>query len=481
MKIKNVIKSISKLLLVEAALLVLPIIVGLIYGEPKEYIMAYVYTIAIIVVISLPGILMNSDTKGVFSSEGFVIVTLAWILLSFFGGLPLYFSYQYQSLVDTFFEVSSGFTTTGASVLADVSNLSNSIKFWKAFIQAIGGMGFLVFALAIIPNMGKESIHLMKAEVPGPVFGKVVSKLGDTARTLYKIYFVMIVGLTVVLMFAGMSFFDAILHSLETAGTGGFSIYNGSLGYYDSPAIDIIISIGMLLFSINFALYHLILINKAKNFFKSEELKWFIIIVIGSITLITIDITKIYGFWNALRYSLFTVSSTISTTGFSNVDFGTWPLFSQIIILLTMIIGGMSGSTAGGIKVSRIGAALKSSFAQMKKSRNPKRVLMIKFDGKLLDGSYLRSLSNYLALYTLVFILLLISVSLDLNDFMSAFSAVAATFNNIGPGLGQVGPSESFGMLSDFNKILLSFGMIAGRLEIIPMIVLFSPETWRKI
>lgn len=479
MNIKNIIKTTSQLLLLEAGLLLLPIIVALIYGEPTKNILSFIYTILIILAFTIPGFFIK-DSRGVFSSEGFVIVTLAWILLSFFGGLPLLFTGQYKTIIDVFFEVSSGFTTTGASVLSDVSHLSNSIKFWKALIQAIGGMGVLVFALAIIPNVSKDSIHLMKAEVPGPVFGKVVSKLRDTARTLYKIYFIMIILLFIALVFAGMPVFDSLLHAFETAGTGGFSVENGSVAYYNSLTIEIIIAFGMLAFSINFSLYHLILINKVKNIFKSEELKWFFTIVGIAVLLITLDISKIYGFWNALRYSFFTVSTNISTTGFSNVDYGNWPLFSQIIILLTMIIGGMSGSTAGGLKVSRVGAVLKSSFSEMKKSRNPKRVVVLKFDGKLIDRDYIRSLLNYFILYTLVFIFLLIMVSLDLNDFMSAFSAVAATFNNIGPGLRDVGPSQSFDMLSNLNKILLSLGMIAGRLEIIPMIVLFSPATWKR-
>lgn len=481
MKIKNIIKSTLQLLMLEGALMLLPIIVAIIYKEPIHNIMAFVYTAIIIFFVSSPMFFIKEDINGVFSSEGFVIVTLSWILLSFFGGLPLLFSGQYNSLVDVFFETSSGFTTTGASVLSDVSHLSNSIKFWKAFIQAIGGMGVLVFALAIIPNTSKDSIYLMKAEVPGPVFGKVVSRLGNTARTLYKIYFVMIGILFVSLTIAGMPLFDSMLHALETAGTGGFSVHNGSVAYYNSPAIEIIISIGMLAFSINFSLYHLILINKVRTIFKNEELKWFLSIVFISVLLITINITKMYGFWDALRYSFFTVSTTISTTGFSNVDFGNWPLFSQLIILMTMIIGGMSGSTAGGLKVSRVGTMLKSSFSQIKKSRNPKRVMVLQFDGKILDMEYLRSLLNYLILYILIFFVLTLSVSFDLDDLMSSFSAVAATFNNIGPGLAKVGPSESFDMLSDFNKILLSFGMIAGRLEVIPMIVLFSPSTWRKV
>lgn len=483
MNIKRILKSTAKILLVEALLLISPIIIALIYKEPLHNILAFIYTILILLSFSLPILLITrKEISGIFSSEGFVIVTISWILLSLFGGLPLLFTGQYNSLVDTFFETSSGFTTTGASVISDVSHLSQSIIFWKALIQAIGGMGVLVFALAILPNANKEDIHLMRAEVPGPIFGKIVSKIGDTAKVLYKIYFVLIITLITALMLAGMNLFDAIVHAFETAGTGGFSIYNGSIAYYDSIAIEIILAVGMIVFSINFTIYHLIIIKKFNEAAKNEEIKWFFVIILLAVIAITINLTttKVFDLFTSLRHAFFTVSSTITTTGFSSTDFGNWPLFSQLTILLTMIIGGTAGSTAGGIKVSRLGAAIKSAISEIKKSKNPKRILKVRFDGKVLNDSYIKSLGAYFILYALIFIFLLLCVSIDLKDFMSAFSAVAATFNNVGPGLAEVGPASSFGMLSDFNKILLSFGMIAGRLEIIPMLILFMPETWKR-
>lgn len=480
MNIKKVIKSVSLLLILEAILLLIPLATAFIYKEPIKVKMAFVYTMMILLAINIPLQFMKVKDTRLYAAEGFAIVTLTWLLMSFFGGLPLLWSGQFQSIPDVFFEVSSGFTTTGASVLADVSGQTNSIIMWKALMQFIGGMGVLVFALAVLPTASKEDIHIMKAESPGPVFGKVVSRLQDSARILYIMYAGITSVLTISLFIAGMPLFDAITHALQTAGTGGFSIRNGSVAYYDSAVIDIIIGIGMLLYSVNFSLYHLFLLKKAKNFFKDEELRWFIGIVLAAIILITINITPDHGFWTSLRYAFFNVSSTISTTGYSNTDFGQWPLFSQAILLITMIIGGCSGSTAGGLKVVRVATAVKNSILEIKKQKNPKRILKLKFDGKPVADTYIKTLINYFTLYTILFGGMVLSVSFDLNDFISAFSAVAATFNNIGPGLGAVGPSGSFGMLSDFNKVLLGFGMIAGRLEIFPMIVLFSPDTWKR-
>ncbi|MDY6066018.1 MAG: TrkH family potassium uptake protein [Finegoldia sp.] len=481
MNVRRIFKSTARLLEIEALILIIPLICSFIYKEPWAFKRAFILSIVILLAVSLPFEKVPMKSRKVYAKEGFIIVTLSWILIAFFGGLPLYFSGQYSSLIDTFFELASGFTTAGSSVLSDVSGLKHSIIMWKAISQAIGGMGILVFALAILPNSDKESLYLMRAESPGPKFGKLVSKLKNSAIILYKMYFAIIAGLILALILAGMSPFDAITHALETAGTGGFSIYNGSVGYYNNLAIEIIIGIGMLIFSINFSLYYLFLLNKGKNFFKSEELRWFLAIVGISTLLITLNIAPQLGFGQGLRHAFFTVSSIISTTGFTSIDYNDWPLFSHLILLLLMIIGGMAGSTAGGLKVIRVSASIKSAINELKKASNPKRVLKLKYDGKVIDDEYLLSIKNYFTMYFVIFFVLLLFVSFDLKDFMSAFSAVATTFNNVGPGIGSVGPSSSFGMLSDFNKILLSFGMIAGRLEIIPMIILFSPKTWKKI
>ena len=481
MNLKMISKLVGRLLLVEAALLVLPLIVAIIYKEPSKNIYAFLITILIIVVI---GILMNlpkAKFDRYYTREGLVIISLSWILMSFLGGFPLALSGSFPSFIDAFFEISSGLTTTGASVAIDVEALPNSILFWRSFTHLIGGMGVLVFALAVTPQMNKDNIHLMKAEVPGPVFGKIVARLGDTARLLYLIYLAMTAVLILTLWACGMPFFDSMLHAFGTAGTGGFGIKANSIGYYDSATIDYVIGTGMILFGINFNLYYLILIGKLKEFFKSEELKWYLGFIFGAIFLIMLNTRGQVGLFRSFRDTYFTVSSIITTTGYSTVDYDVWPLFSKGVLLLLMFIGGMAGSTAGGIKVSRIGTMVKSAFSEVKRAKNPDRVVNVIFDDAVVDYKQIRSIANYLFLYILIFVGILGIVSYETNSFETAFSAVAATFNNIGPGLDIVGPTGSFAGFNAVTKFVLSIGMIAGRLEILPVLILFSPKTWRKI
>ena len=482
MNIKMVFKVIGRLLIFVALLMLLPAAVGFYYQEKWETVGAFLLSAGLGVGIGALLNLQKVAIRSFFTREGLVIVSLSWLLISFLGGLPLYLSGQYPTLADAFFEISSGFTTTGATVAVNVEALPRSILFWRSLTQMIGGMGVLVFVLAVMPQMKEDSIYLMKAEVPGPVFGKVVSKLGDTARILYKIYIAMTVVLTIALCAAGMPLFDSVAHAMATAGTGGFGIKNASIGYYDSAAIDIIIGIGMLAFGVNFNLYYLILIGKVKEFFKSEELRWYAIIVAVAVALIAFNVAAASPLPAAdlLRHVFFAVSSIITTTGFSTVDFDKWPLFSHIVLLLLMGIGSCAGSTAGGIKIARIVPTIKSAIAELRRSRNPKRVLVIQFEGKVVDTELIKSLGNYLLLYTMVFAVLLLIVALDSPDFETAFSAVAATFNNVGPGFGAVGPTGSFAGYSLWSKLALSFGMIAGRLEILPMLILFSPNTWKR-
>lgn len=478
---KMIIKTIGRILLVEAFLLCFPLIISLIYRESLKNVFAFLITIIILLVIGGLFSSIKVKKRNFYAKEGLVIVALIWILLSFFGGLPLYFSREYKSLVDTFFEISSGFTTTGASVATNVEGLSHSILFWRSFTHLIGGMGVLVFALAIMPQINEDSIYLMKAEVPGPVFGKLVSKMGDTARILYAIYLVMTVVLTFLLWIAGMPFFDSMLHAFGTAGTGGFGIKNTSIAFYNNPLVEHIIAWGMLIFGVNFNLYYFILIGKIKDFFKNEELKWYIGIMFFAVFLIMANVYFMYpNISENFRNVFFTVSSVMTTTGYSTADFNNWPLFSHIILLILMFIGGCAGSTAGGIKVARVATSLKSSLSEIKRVRNPKQVVTARFDGKVLDNQILKSLSNYYFIYIFLFIFLMLIVSFDTPDFISAFSSVAATFNNIGPGLGMVGPSSSYAELSNISKVALSFGMIAGRLEILPIMILFSIGTWKK-
>lgn len=481
MNYKMISRVLGRLLLLEALLLVVPLIVSFIYREPWINSQAFLITIGLLLVTSFTLMSPKSEIKSFYAREGFVIVSLAWILMSFFGGLPLALSGQYPSFIDSFFEISSGFSTTGASIINNVESLSKSILFWRSFTHLIGGMGVLVLALAILPQSDTDSIHLMKAEVPGPAFGKMVSKLGGTARLLYKIYLVMTLVLTLLLIIGGMPIFDSILHAFGTAGTGGFGVKNSSIGFYDSAYIEMVISIGMLAFGINFNLYYLILIKKAKEVFKSEELKWYLGFVVLGVLLITLNVMGSYQAVNrSLRDVFFTVSSIITTTGYSTVDYDSWPLFSHIVLLFLMFIGGMAGSTAGGIKVSRIGIIIKSAIGEIKTTQNPKRIVKVLFDNKIIESKNLRVIANYIFLYILCFGGLLLIISFDVPDFVSAFSAVSATFNNIGPGLGVVGPTASYASLNGLSKVVLSFGMIAGRLEILPMLVLFNPRTWRK-
>lgn len=482
MNIKMVFKVIGRLLIFVALLMLLPAAVGLYYREEWDIIGAFLLSAGLGLGVGALLNLQKVPIRSFFTREGLVIVSLSWLLISFLGGLPLYLSGQYPTLVDAFFEISSGFTTTGATVAVNVEGLPKAILFWRSLTQMIGGMGVLVFVLAVMPQMKEDSIYLMKAEVPGPVFGKVVSKLGDTARILYKIYIAMTVVLTLALCAAGMPLFDSINHAMATAGTGGFGIKNASIGHYDSAAVDIIIGIGMLAFGINFNLYYLILIGKVKEFFKSEELKWYAIIVTAAVALITLNLFLVspLPFGDMLRHVFFAVSSVITTTGFATVDFDKWPLFSHVVLLILMFIGSCAGSTAGGIKIARVVPTIKSAIAELRRSRNPKRILVIQFEGKVVDTELIKSLGNYLLLYTMVFAVLLLIVALDSPDFETAFSAVAATFNNVGPGFGVVGPTGSFAGFSAFSKLALSFGMIAGRLEILPMLILFSANTWKR-
>lgn len=470
----------SKILYIEAGFLLLPIIVSFIYKENYSNVLSFLVTIFLLL---LSGYLLGykSDASGAFyEKEGFIIVSLSWILLSAFGALPFVFSGSIPNFIDAFFETSSGFTTTGASILTNVEEVSHSILFWRSFTHLIGGMGILVFALAILPRSNRNS-HIMKAEVPGPVFGKFVAKVSYTARLLYKIYFAMTGILIIVLILAGHPVFDSFVHAFGAAGTGGFGIKANSIAYYNSPAVEMILAIAMIIFGINFNLYYVILIGKVRDGFKSEELRWYLLIVFGSVVLIFFNIRHNYtSYLTAIKDIFFTVSSIISTTGYATADFGKWPIFSHAILLFLMFTGACAGSTAGGIKISRFIILVKSSILQFRKAINPKRVLSVKVDNKHVGNEVLEEVKSYFVIYIFLIIIFTILISLTVPNFITAFSAVMATFNNIGPGLGIVGPTENYASLTYFNKIVLSLAMLAGRLEIFPILVLFSSTTWKK-
>ena len=476
MQRKTVCYLVGKILQVEALLLLLPLFVSLIYRETIQQQLSYASTIAILVVVGTICTLAKPSQMKIMPRDGIVTVALSWILLPFFGSLPFVFTGEIPNIADAFFETASGFTTTGSSVLSDLSILRHSSLFWHSFTHLIGGMGVLVFALAILPSTGSDSVQLMRAEVPGPVFGKLVSKLAKTARILYAIYIVMTAILVIVLVLVKVPFFDALLLSFGTAGTGGFSVNNAGFMIYPHPEmVEWIIGIGMLLFGVNFNLYYFLLLGSIREVLTDEEVRSYLGIIAFASVAIFASLSIVQSQLEIpFRSVFFTVSSIITTTGYSTADFGQWGVFPQVVLLLLMFVGGCAGSTAGGIKVSRIVIYVNHAIAEIKKMGQPRRVIMPKFNGKVVDDKMSSGIANYLLVYVAVFLVLLISVSLEAPDFVTAFSSVAATFNNIGPGLGEVGPTSNFSMYSDFNTILLSLGMIAGRLEIYPMILLFS-------
>ncbi|WP_161980669.1 TrkH family potassium uptake protein, partial [Streptococcus sp. S784/96/1] len=401
-----------------------------------------------------------------------------WILWSFFGALPFVFSGQIPNIIDAFFEVSSGFTTTGATILPNVAVLSHSLLFWRSFTHLIGGMGVLVFALAIMDNSKNAHLEVMKAEVPGPVFGKVVARLKNTAQILYIIYLAMFAILTLILIISGMPFYDSLVTAMGTAGTGGFAVYNDSIAHYNSSLITNVVSIGMLVFGVNFNLYYLLLIRKLKTFIGDEELRVYLGIVAMATVMIFLNVSHLYPtVQKGLELSFFQVTSVITTTGFGITDITAWPLFSQVILLLLMFIGGSAGSTAGGIKVARAMIISKISRLQALSSLYPNRIMTIHINHQPLDKATQHSVLKYLGIYVLIMLGLTLSLSLDHDNMMVVISAVASTFNNIGP---MLGTADTFAIFSPFSKLLLSFAMIAGRLEIYPILLLFIPKTWSK-
>lgn len=476
--ISYVISNLFKLMMF---LLLFPLAVSIYYKEGVKLSMAYIIPIIILAILSY--FLSNKavENQSFFSKEGLVIVALSWLLISFFGALPFVISGDIPNMVDAFFESVSGFTTTGASILPEVESLNKSIIFWRSFTHLVGGMGVLVLVLAILPKGNNQALHIMRAEVPGPTVGKLVAKMSYNSRILYIIYIVITIIMIILLLVGGMSFYDACIHAFGTAGTGGFSSKNTSIGFYNSAYIDYVISIGMLVFGLNFNLFYLLILGNIKQVFKSEEAKYYLGIVFVATTLICINIYPIYSsISKMIRDVFFTVSSIITTTGYSTVDFDKWPTFSKTIILSLMFCGGCAGSTAGGFKVSRVIILIKKVVKEFRKVGHPNKVLNIQLEGKTLDKAMLEGVDSYFVLYSFTLFLLLLITAWDSDTFTTALSAVLATFNNIGPGLDTVGPTSNFSTYSVFTKIILSFGMLLGRLEIIPLLILISPRIYRK-
>ena len=483
MNLKIINNAIGRLLQVLAVLMILPLLIAFIYHESTSDKINFLIPIVLSGVIGTIMARAGSEKGHIFTREAMFTTAFCWVLYSLIGAIPLYLTpSNYPSFLDAFFEMASGFTTCGASVATDIDVLPHSIIFWRSFSHLIGGMGILVFTLAILPKQNKESSNLMQAEVPGPTFGKITPKLAETARVLYILYIALTAVTTIALLLAGMNLFDSVIYAMGTAGTGGFANRGLSVAYYDSRVIEVILGVAMLLFGINFNLYYYAIFRSVKDSLKSEELWTYLAIIGVSSILVFVSILPLY---NSVGYaganSFFTVSSIITTTGYVSADFGQWPLFARNILIILMFIGGCAGSTAGGLKVSRIIMILRSAVNQVKQSINPMRVTVNRLDGKRVDDDVERATNRYLLMYILLFIIFLIIITFDTNDFETAFTAVATTINNIGPNIGQFGPMETFAGMSYLSKFVLTLAMLFGRLEIYPMLLLFSPFTYKNI
>ncbi|MBO5396410.1 MAG: TrkH family potassium uptake protein [Clostridia bacterium] len=476
---KIVLSILGKILWAEAALLVLPLIVSIIYGN--SCIPAFLITIAVAVIIALPLIfLCKTDNKRIYSKEGFVIVSLAWIIMSVIGCLPFVISGEIPSFFDALFETVSGFTTTGASILTDIEGMSEGLLFWRSFTHWIGGMGVLVFVLALSQELPDRSIHIMRAEMPGPIVDKLVPKAKETAKILYLIYIVLTLAEIVILVLCKMPLFEAVVHTFGTAGTGGFGVKADSMGSY-SPVIQWVIAVFMFIFGINFNLYYLILLKRIRSVFRSSELWVYVGVGVVSCALITFNIyDSCEGLSEALRLSAFQVSSVMTTTGYATADFNLWPGFSKTLLLILMFMGACAGSTAGGLKVSRVIILVKGMRRELHRLLHPRSVRTLKLEGKRLDEQTLSSANSYLTVYVASVVVIFLLLSIDNFDIETNFSATVACFNNIGPGLGVVGPAGNFSEYSVFSKIILTAAMLLGRLEIFPLLLCFSPATWLK-
>lgn len=477
---KTVFNVVGKIILVEALLLSLPAVVSLIYREDCFW--AFLTVIALSVLIgSLLTWIPKAKDAVIYAKEGFVIVSLAWISMSLIGALPFFLTGEIPNYIDAFFETVSGFTTTGASILTDVESMSHGLLFWRSETHWVGGMGVLVFVMALIPNLSERSIHVLRAEVPGPTVGKLVPRIKDTAKILYSIYIVLTALEIVLLLCGGMPLFDSVVHAFGTAGTGGFGIKADSIAGY-SPYLQWVVTIFMLLFGVNFNLYYLILIRRFRSVFKSEELWVYIGIVVTAVVLIGINIWPLYqNVAEVLRLSAFQVSSILTTTGFSTANFNLWPPFSKAILVVLMMIGACAGSTAGGLKVARVVLMFKQLRNELQRLLHPRAIKTVSFEGKRTDTLTLNGVNIYFSVYMILLILVMLLLSLDSGmSFEADVTAAIACFNNIGPGLAEVGPLGSYAGYSNLSTFVLSLAMLLGRLEIFPLLLFLSPSTWSK-
>lgn len=476
-----VLRLLGAILLIEALAMAPSLAISLLYGDGDA--LALLSSMALLAVLGFPAWrFAHPREQNLRAREGFLVVALSWVLLSAFGALPFVISGLIPNYIDAFFEAVSGFTTTGATLMGNFDGLPRGVMFWRSFTHWIGGMGVLVLTLALLPQMTGRSSHLVRAESPGPSLSKIVPKMGDTAKILYLIYGALTMIELAALIIAGMSPYDAAIHAMGTAGTGGFSNYGSSVGAFDSAVIDAIITFFMVLFGINFALFYRVLVGGWRDALRSEELHWYLALFAGSTLFVSLMILPQYGtFLNALRYGSFQVATIMSTTGYATADFNLWPQAVKALIVVLMFIGSCAGSTAGGIKVVRVGILCKLGCREVRRTFQPRKVQVVRFEGKGVEENRLTQVSAFFFVYVLLVLAGMFLVSLEgLYDLETNFTAVLTCISNVGPGLGHVGPVENFSGYGPFAKVVLSLLMLAGRLELFPILVLFHPSAWRK-
>lgn len=483
MNVKSISRTVGLILLITGIFQLFPLLIAVIDHEPRN-ILAYIESLCLILLVGSALLLFSRGGNRMFSAqEGFAATGLSWIFMSAFGALPFFLSGQIPSYVDAFFEMVSGFTTTGASILTDVEALSRCNLFWRSFSHWLGGMGVLVFLLAVVPGARKNGgtgIYLMRAESPGPSVDKLTPHLRQTAMILYGIYILLTALCIVCLLLGGMPVFDSFCIAFGTAGTGGFAIKNSSMGGY-SYFLQTVVTVFMFLFGVNFSLYYMLLLRKFKAVFKNEELRLYFGIAASSIVLITINISRMYNtVYESVHHAAFQVVSIMTTTGYGTVDFEQWPAFSKAILLSLMFIGASAGSTGGGLKVSRVLLLMKSIRRTIRKALHPRRVQPVYMDGRAVSEEVCDNVNAYLAIYCVILVLSFAVISVDGFSIGTNFSAVASCFNNIGPGFELVGATQNFSIYSDLSKIILSLDMLLGRLEIFPLLLLLSPDTWSR-
>ena len=469
----------SRILAIEAGLLLAPTAVAAVYGESLS---PFLWTILIsLLAATVLYLIGRKHTGTLHPREGFVSVTLSWLVISLVGALPFVYSGAIPNYISALFEIISGFTTTGASVLPEVEVVPKGILFWRSFSHFVGGMGVLVFMMAVLPTDDEHSMHLLRAEVPGPVKGKLVPKMRDTARVLYVIYLVMTLVEVVLLLVGGLSLFDALTTAFGTAGTGGFGVRNASIGAYDSAYVDIVVGVFMMLFGINFNLYYIVLVKRSLKGLKSQELGVYLLVIAASTVTIALNIAHLYGgVLHALRYSFFQVSSIITTTGFATADFNLWPSYSRALLVLLMLLGACAGSTGGGTKVARLVIVGKAIWAEIRKLLFPRSVSRVTLDGERLEADAIRNTMVYYILYTFFALGAFLLLSTEGYDLETTFTSVISCLSNIGPGLSLVGPTGNFSIWSGPAKLILSLCMLLGRLEIFPVLTLFASGVWRR-